>query len=492
MLSPRFTAVAALVAFLFFAKFTAYAWFITPLWDIPDESGHYSYANDVSRGELPILGETRVDEEVAHSWISPGAQPGRNWIAQHPPLFYVLDAPAILAAKAAGVDFEGRVRAARIPSALFGALTILGLILFLARATGHATLGLAGGVLLAATPMFTHLSTGVSHDTLVACTAAWAAYWCVRWLESSRLSHLLYASFLVGACTVTKITALAMAVPLFFAIAWRLWRFYAPQGGFLAWFSRATLTWLLMFVPICLWIARSLYLFGQPFPDASILTDDARVGIGYLSFMLNFPVWEHTILNFIALVGWNGSGSGKLAWIQANGWMARYFLALFGSSSLAVIARPFLLRLHDAEWRRGLTAAGMVVIALVYSLVALKNLPVWTCLILVIALICTFLVHVRGFVRADRHEWLIATAGLCVLVFALIYYQHLWTAFTGGMRATHGRYFYPVVPFLLLVLAYPFRGRMASHALLYAAMGGLIVSDIFFLHQVIPMYGLLS
>ena len=223
---PRFGLfpAAALVAFVFFVKFAVYAWMVTPLWDVPDESGHYSYVNDITKGELPLLGKARIDPEVVHSWISPHARPRGNWIAQHPPLFYVLDAPAVLAARAMGLDFEQQVRAARLPSALFGGLTVLGLILFLAIATGRYELGLAGGIFLGSTPMFMHLSSGVTHDTLVACTATWAMYWIARWLDSERFVHVLYAGILVAACTVTKITGLAMAVPLFFALCWRLWQ----------------------------------------------------------------------------------------------------------------------------------------------------------------------------------------------------------------------------------------------------------------------------
>ncbi len=323
----RFQLIAALIGLIFFIKFAAYAWYVTPLWDIPDESGHYAYAEDVSHLEWPVLGKARIDEDVMHSWKGAVGKRGGNWIAQHPPLFYTLDAPVIAAARHAGADLEQRVRLARLPSALFGALAIVGLLLFLRQATGSQTLGLTGAILFAATPMFTHLSTGVTHDTLVACTAAWAAYWCTRWLESNRDRHLLYAGLLVALCILTKITALAMAVPLFFALAWRLWK-VAPSGtraGY--WLARTAALWLVMFTPIVLWMARNMIIFGQPLPDASILSNDPKVEIGFFDLMRNHPFWKHTILNFISLVGWNGSDNGQLAWIQANGRMARFSLS---------------------------------------------------------------------------------------------------------------------------------------------------------------------
>lgn len=483
----RILPTAALVALIFLAKFVAYGWLVTPLWDIPDESGHYSYVEDIIRGEWPVVGQARMGDEVTRSWKDPAATPGMNWIAQHPPLFYVLDAPLVMAARAAGLDFEQQVRMARMAGALFGALTILGLALFLARASGREELGLAGGIFLAATPMFTHLSTGVSHDTLVACTAAWAAYWCVRWLESDRFRHLLYAAALVALCTVTKLTALAMAVPLFFALAWRLWR----QRSLLPrhhWIYRTAALWLVMFVPMCLWIAWNLMTVGAIFPDSGILYDVTLVPIGFFEMMVRFPFWQHTLLNFVALIGWNGSDGGALNWLHATGPMARYFLVLFGAGGLAVLLSPVLGRLQR---RARQVAAGLSLLVLAYIgwALPLTQLAMWICVFLLGALVLTLVANSRRFAAADGPGWLLATAALCTLVFVFIYYEHLWSGFTGVMRATHGRYLYPVVPFVLLILLWPFRSRAASRAVLCGAVGAMVLADGFFLHQVFQLYG---
>ncbi len=484
---------AALIAFAFFVKFVVYALAVTPLWDIPDESGHYSYVHDIAQGELPLLGQARMDEQVQRSWINPQAKPQRNWIAQHPPLYYALAAPTVVAARAAGLGFEQQVRAARLPSSLFGGLTILGLVLFLATATGRDELGLAGGIFLGATPMFLHLSSGVSHDTLVACTAAWAAYWVVRWLESDRFAYVLYAGGLVAMCTMSKITGLAMAVPLFFALSWRLWRTEASAGqpldrAMLRWTGRSAALWLAMFAPVCLWIARNLSHFGQMFPDASNLHPVKVVPIGFFEFMTRFPVWEHVALNFIALVGWNGSGNGVLQWIQASGTLARYFLGFLAAGSLAAVFMPAMSRLSPGA-RRTVAAMSVLGVAFVYHQWPEQHLVKWTCLLLLAAMLATLATHARAFWQADGMGWLLASGAACFVFFLLAYYETLLDNFDGSMRATHGRYLYPVVPFLLLTLLWPLRERWLSRLLLYAAVGAMLVSDRFFLRQVFAMYG---
>jgi hypothetical protein len=488
--------VAALVAFVFFVKFAVYGWAITPLWDIPDESGHYAYVNDISKGRLPLLGKARIEQDVARSWKGPHARAQGNWIAQHPPLYYVLDAPALLTARAMGLDFEHQVRAARLPSAFFGGLTILGTILFLATITGRIELGLAGGVFLGATPMFMHLSSGVSHDTLVACTAAWAMYWIARWLDSARFVHLLYAGLLVAACTVTKITGLALAVPLFFALAWRLWRMPQSPGSqpgrkVIHWVMHALVLWLVMFTPVCLWIARNLVHFHHMFFDASDLHPVKVVPIGFFEFMTRFPVWQHILLNFIALVGWNGSGHGTLMWIQANGILARYFLAFLGVGSVAAMFGPLLARIGKPI-SHAATVPALLPVALFYLWWPDVHLAQWTCLLLLAALIATLAMQAPAFWRADRDGWLLFTGAATTLFFLLAYYETLRGGFGGNMRATHGRYLYPIVPFLLLILLWPMRERRLSRAVLCMAVFAMLVAEGFFLHQVFSMYGQLT
>ena len=75
------------------------------------------------------------------------------------------------------------------------------------------------------------------------------------------------------------------------------------------------------------------------------------------------------------------------------------------------------------------------------------------------------------------------------MFFAFVYYEHLWAGFTGVMRATHGRYLYPVIPFLLLVLVWSFRGRIAARGLLCGAVVAMVFADGFYLHQVFNLYG---
>jgi hypothetical protein len=341
--------------------------------------------------------------------------------------------------------------------------------------------------------MFTHLSSGVNHDTLVACTATWAMYWVARWLDSGRFAHLLLAGSMVAACTVTKITGLAMAVPLFFALAWALWRMppsrgMRPGGDVVRWAARSAVLWLVMFTPVCLWIGRNLFHFQHMFYDASNLHPANVVPIGFFEFMARFPVWQHIVLNFIALVGWNGSGNGALRWIQANGYLARYFLAFLGTGSLAAIFAPLVAHARSRA-SYAVLASALVAVALFYLWWPEFHVVRLTCILLLAALVATLATRASGFWHAERDGWLLFASAAITIFFLLAYYETLRGAFGGYMRATHGRYLYPVVPFLLLILLWPARDRRLARAMLGIAAFGMLVAEGFFLRQVFSLYG---
>src|SRR5690606_24543378 len=106
------------VCALFTVKFALYGWFVTPFWEIPDEPGHFSYVDDLHEGRYPKLGESRMTGEVANSWLGEDRAPPRNWIAQHPPLYYVIALPVDAAAAVSGAGFDTRVRAVRALTAV--------------------------------------------------------------------------------------------------------------------------------------------------------------------------------------------------------------------------------------------------------------------------------------------------------------------------------------------------------------------------------------
>lgn len=483
---PLRLGLIGIIALAFFLKYAAYGLLVTPLWNVPDEIGHYSYVEDMANGHLPLLGKATMGLDVTRSQGS-DTKPAQNWIAQHPPLYYALSAPVLVTARAAGLSFESQVRSVRLVSALFGALAVLGIICLVVEVTGNAALALACAIFVGCTPTFMLQASGVSHDTLVACLALWAVVWCVRWIDTNQLRYALWCGLLIGLGLITKVTMLAMAVPLFLAMAYWLLKNATSSTKTVA-FKQVALVWIVMFLPICVWMLRNVALLHHPLPLATE-AHPPKVPIGFFEYMRVQPFWQETLINYVGLfVDWGGHIHKAPAAIQASGPALSYFLIVLCFCSTYSFAST-LGRQWQERGRWGavvLSASVTVVAALCMDRRQFAALDCFTTLVALVSMLCT---HLLGALRGERKPWLLAASSLIVLFFALLLYEHIRADYYGELRAAQGRYFYPVLPFLTLAVAWPLRGRGLSRVAFYASLLGMLLFDHFYLHHALRFYG---
>lgn len=90
-----------MVAVLFFLKVFVLGFFVIPLWDIPDEIGHYAYAWDLAQGEgIPLLGHAKIEAEIIANLT------GDENAGSYPVFQFSAIAPPITALRT--IDFEIR------------------------------------------------------------------------------------------------------------------------------------------------------------------------------------------------------------------------------------------------------------------------------------------------------------------------------------------------------------------------------------------------
>lgn len=480
------------IGFLFFIKFAVFAIYITPLWDSPDEPGHYSYVVDLSQGTYPTLGKAPIKRKVVDSWLGPDARQGQNWIAQHPPLFYALATPIEIGGSAAGLSLNDKVRAVRLLNSLIGALAIVGLMAFITISTQSMYLGLAGAIFVAATPMFTQLSGAVTNDTLVACTAAWGAFWYARWMKTNIYSHALICALIIGLGCITKITMLVAAIPIFFAMAYRM----AGPGRSLPFINvlkQCTFLWIGMFALISLWILRNYITYGALLPTASILHAYPRDPnhVGFFHFMREFPIWQTILWNFIALIGWMGTIPGKVMTGAADGLLAQFYTTVILFCSFFLILHPLKnICRRNIEW----IILFITFSATIWLSLAITKIPFTTitCIVLFVAVILQLVLNYKSLRKMEGGAWMLFTASIFILFFTFIYYQHIWESYKtlSHVKALHGRYFYPVLPFFVFLMLYPLRRGRLPIAALGISLMALIIADSFFLHYAFEMYGI--
>lgn len=470
---------------LFFVKATIFAWMVTPLWDTPDETGHYSYIESLADGSYPVLGKATMGVDVTKSWLGEKAKPPLNWIAQHPPLYYVLDTPVLLTARAMGLNFDQQVRSTRILSALFGAGALIGLAIFVARVTTSRELGLAAAIFVGATPMFLHLSSGVTHDTLLAFLGAWSAERYSRWVATRDVKYAYACAALLALGCITKITALAAALPLVALILLQLLRADMHWRHRL---SHMAAIGLVTFLPITVWMICNFLNFGNPLVDSSMLGPErVHVSIGPWGFMSLQPFWQHTFFNYVGLIGW--AHDGTLRWLQISGFPLRFFMGAVLLTCLLVPLDSVLQRWGSLRSHLLLLFAALALTIYVAHTQLKLTAASWTCAGIVVAMVWSGAGHIRLAWRGDAQSIMLLSASICAIFFSSLYFFHLWHGYEGALRASHGRYMYPVLPFFVLVLAWPWRSPRLARAGLIGAVLSMVVCDSFYLHHVFRFYG---
>jgi hypothetical protein len=480
----------AAVSGLFLIKAVVLALWVTPLWDVPDETGHYAIVADLVDGKgLPLPGRSVLPSDVVADWAK-----GRtltteerwNWVAQHPPLYHLLAVPFLAGARAVTPEPRWRYRAPRLFTAISGAAALLVLFAVFAEASGDAVFALAAASSFAFLPTFSHMSSGTNHDVFLACLCAAAAFYWVRLSKSGRFSDGLKMSALLAAAAATKLSALVVAAALLLFS----WKALASRGW------RRAIEWLAMaglaVSLAALWAVRHVLLLGnarfhpiskEPFSISS-----------FLSYLRNDPVVDHTFKNFVGLIGWTARGAGRVDWFQISGFFLTVWL--FVALAAAAASAVWLWKSDKSPWRNaGRTAALLVFFFGVFWLFSRADgsEPVKRLLYSLMVSV-PLLALPRLFSRGTTQGELLPAASYAVfLVFAIVYLVNSWEAYAiyGSMRATNGRYFFAVLPWIGLAFGLPVARLLERvrrrDALLLAVPAALFVNEtLFFLLRVIP------
>lgn len=493
-LDPAIRRAMVLVATVFFVKASLLGLFVTPLWDVPDETGHYALIQDIVLGRgLPLMGRSVIPKDIYESWthLPAPSPPMPNWTAQHPPLYYLAAAPFLAAARAATDDFQWRCRLVRLFSALCGAAALLVFFAVFHEASGDSLIAFVAASGVGFLPMFTHMASGVNHDVFLALGMGVAALFFVRLAHHGRLRDGLAMGAALSAAGATKLSALAPSAVLALAAAFLLQARGARRAR--QWLAVASVSASLP----ALWLLRHRLLLPGV---AAHPTGAPGRDLDVLSYLTRYPVLDHTFKNFVGLIGWTGTGGGSLRWFQIDGpYLLVYLLLAAAAAVLAAVwiekqetehPSPRLLRLLSRSLALGAFAACFFVVLGGYGGVGLVKRVAYS---LLIALL--FLGAPRAPGAADSRARIIFVSQLCVLVFAAAYLANSFESSRahGEMRATNGRYFFAVLPFLGLAYFEPAALALPSgrrrHLVLAAVFAALFLDEIaFFLLRVVPFY----
>jgi hypothetical protein len=295
-----------ILPFIFFFQAIFFSWFITPLGDIPDESGHYAYAVDLSKGrpfpvlELTHTGRGSIPDNLWRNWGEESAIKRVNYIVQHPPLYYILAAIPYTIAKHFTDDLTIHAHVTRSISAISLGLLVLvtfKILILLNLKQGQALLISSWLPLL---PMMSHLSSGITNDVFLTLMCGLATLYLLKFLITQNLRFAYICAFWLAAAGATKMTAWILIIAY---LGLLLYEIKLPLKD---WLKHTLFITITAISTALVWMYRNLIAHGNPLHvfKGPPITDPQ--GVSLVNYFQNYPFFDWLIQHSYGLIGFSG------------------------------------------------------------------------------------------------------------------------------------------------------------------------------------------
>ena len=512
------------LALLFTLQSLYLAFFLTPLGDIPDESGHYSYVRDIASGTIfPLLHEAQMAQDL---WGRPkefqSTETRENWIVQHPPLYYALAAVPLAVGNLITDDPQVLSRLPRTVSAVSLGLLILVLYrtLVIAGVPQHRAFLVAPAV--GFVPMVTQLSTGTTNDIFLFLLSAIATFFLVRFVMNRNLRDAYWCALWLSLAGATKMTAWVFIAPmvaiLLFELRQPLWAWLRHAAGITA-VSLMFPAW---------WMGRNFIHFGTPFYVFQESFEQVVFDYGFLDLIREHPVLDHFFAHFYGLIGFSGYCVSHelrefchgIQMTQLSRWPLQAFtdvlfllvlgyvvylmlMVWWSRRPVALVPPRQSIREHmghflSTPWITRMLLATGVILGAALAATLFLNSQSRGGMLGSIQILSMSTAPLAGIVAAvlvllpqsprDR----VALYGSVVFLFfggILLYQIHQGFLINGWLRGVQGRYLYPVLPLLIVALAVALE-RIRVPTVFYLVVTAVLAMAFLdaFLGQVIPFY----
>ncbi len=473
-----------LLAVLLTLKALYMGFFLTPPSDIPDESGHYAYVQEIADGEIfPRMHKSMIPDNLWYDTGRPKGYLRDNYITQHPPLYYALAAIPLKITQQFTDERWYQIRSARIVSAVSLGLLVLVIFHTLVDAGISSQRALLMSATLGFIPMISHLSSGITNDIFLFLLCALATRHLVRFVKAQAIRDAYLCALWLTLAGGTKMTA---------------WVLIAGVVGIMVYELRRPLkTWLLHAAGIAItafalpvwWMARNYVHFGNPLKINVINAPPRLPDYTLLEYIQNQPYFDWMMVHFYGLIGFSGYCQTPALIAECVGVRSTrissqpydFLIVVLSTVTLLFLVHVFRRFRILAAPTPGLTGQGSLqqgmarllggratrtmllglLLAVGVGLFGFAQLhvhhePGWVAELARTMMLSTALVGILGLgvvlLESDPEERLMHYAMVVFLAFGfLILVQGLRAyALLAEMRGVQGRYFYPFLPLLMV------------------------------------------
>lgn len=489
-----------LVFGLFLVKALLLGFVLVPFGIGPDERHHFSYAYDLAIGDFaPIVGgATSISVPRSDLWPSEVSRNRNNYISQHPPLHYLVAAVPLRMALSAADSTELVLRSPRVVSAIFGGLGLLVVHRTLRTVSGRSDVALAVMVGLSFIPMYSYLSAVVNNDISLFFFSALAAESFVRFVAIRELTESRRMIVWVAMASLTKAFAWISGAMIVAVVLVLLLRGgHRPK-------ALVTLAIAAAAAPL-FWLVRNSAVRGDALAGSGLGGSRERFRVTPWEYITEYPVVDWLLLHSNALYGWARPGLG-LRIMTVTGWP----LAVFSFALLivaVVMLRAVLMMLVEPSFTPGTGShtppgtpyrAAVLIAGSGVALVLYRALPQglggaeWMRAFFVSAIMFSATVVTVELLRR-RHEPLDGPSVALIIfcAYTVVFLLQRASGYSGGnLRGVHGRYFWTVLPFLLIFVGAAARKISVSRFVLTASVALLAMMELgAYLTQLFPHEG---
>lgn len=300
VLSRRSALLGVVGAVLLLAGGSWYQALVTPPYRFIDEQAHAGYVIAVQDGKLPAI-DSPIDEDQAGRamLLRLDRSPARHrdiWVANNPPLTYVVSAAPSALTRALGVPGGPLLGLRLVNVAAVAAAVALSYLLGRDLAGGDRTVGLVTAGLVAAAPHLGFVAALGFNDGLAILAATGVLLWLARTCGAGPASLTTQTSvrWLGAWCAVAALSRPMALIPavvaalLAFGVIW--WRRSAPLWWSLAWLALPSALLAGWFYVL------NIVRYGDPTGSSALFEKFYREPVGTLWSALTLrSIWESAL-----------------------------------------------------------------------------------------------------------------------------------------------------------------------------------------------------
>ena len=432
--------ITILLSAIYAIKGIIYAVYIIPpaMGTSPDDMGHMSYVKFIADNKsLPTLFVSPMDKAIHQSFsetergnwkdfpLNLSFQPDTllNWIAQHPPLYYLLLVPIYKLATIFTTDLSSVLITLRLFTLTFGILTIF--YLYKLLIITKVKLWISCSILF--TFVF-NLSIqwcffNVTNDSLLILLSTSSLYYLLNYTVTNSTKDYYLFVILSALVVLTKYTGIVLLVPFFCFFSYK----EITTNGFKAFLRKIFSGIVIVSVLIIPLLIRNYMFSGDLFPVAHSIIQKNRADITIFQFLTQVQYFDDLYWNICGLLGWT-------TFTRAN-----IFVKMFVAIFVFISGIISLSNVREKKKKIIITLLGIAALIIQYKIF---NFFFSTALAMTGILILTS--SNISYINTDNHkEYIILFIATAIFYLIILFVQqyNLYLLF-GHLRATHGRYYY--------------------------------------------------